>query len=83
MPGKTVNIQSKHEMVTKSMLTIDQVTQDSAGTYSCMPDKISPAIINISIVKNREEQMAVTNSVTNISGNIILCLITLFVISDR
>ena len=83
MPGKTVNIQSKHEMVTKSMLTIDQVTQDSAGTYSCMPDNISPAIINISIVKNREEQMAVTNSVTYISVNIILCLITLFVMWDR
>ena len=51
-PGKTVHIQTKHDIVTKSVLTIGQMTADSAGMYSCMPDNISPATIRINIVNN-------------------------------
>ena len=40
---------------------INQVGKDTAGMYSCMPDNISPATININIIKNKEEQLAVTN----------------------
>ena len=62
VPGKTDHVQTKHDIVTKSVLTIDQVTQDSAGMYLCMPDNISPASININIVNNTEEQLAVINN---------------------
>ena len=62
VPGKTVHIQNKHDIVTKSVLTIDQVTTDSAGMYCCMPDNIFPANISINIVNTTEEQLAVINS---------------------
>ena len=53
VPGETVNIEGKHEVVTKSVLSIDKVNIEEAGLYSCMPDNISPATININIVKNK------------------------------
>ena len=62
VPGKTVHIQNKHDIVTKSVLTIDKVTTDSAGMYYCMPDNIFPANISINIVNTTEEQLAVINS---------------------
>ena len=69
VPGETVNIQERHEIVTKSILTIDKVIEESAGKYSCMPDNITPAHINIQIVNHTEEQMAVINN-ANITTNI-------------
>ena len=62
VPGETVHIQEKHEIVIKSLLSIDKVNIEKAGLYSCMPDNISPATIKINIVKNQEELMAVLNS---------------------
>ena len=62
VPGKTVHIQTKHDIVTKSVLRIDKVSTESGGMYYCMPENISPAAINISIVKTTEEQMAVINA---------------------
>ena len=44
------------------MLIIPQVGEDTAGVYSCMPDNISPATINIDIIRSKEEQLAVTNT---------------------
>eukprot|EP00091_Calanus_sinicus_P016882 TRINITY_DN36506_c0_g1_i1.p1 TRINITY_DN36506_c0_g1~~TRINITY_DN36506_c0_g1_i1.p1 ORF type:complete len:136 (-),score=14.15 TRINITY_DN36506_c0_g1_i1:124-531(-) len=72
VPGKTVHTQAKHDIVTTSVLTIDQVTSDSAGMYSCMPDNISPATINIHVVNSTEEQLAVINSVILYQSDIIL-----------
>ena len=48
-------------LVTRSVLTIERVSPSTAGEYYCMPDNISPASININIIKNKEEQLAVTN----------------------
>ena len=62
VPGETVNIQGRNEVVTKSLLSIDKVNSETVGLYSCMPDNISPATIKINIVKNKEELMAVLNS---------------------
>ena len=61
VPGKTVHIQTKHDIVTKSVLRIDKVCTVSAGMYFCMPDNISPANINTSTFKTTEEHMAVIN----------------------
>ena len=44
------------------MMIMSQVGEDTAGVYRCMPDNISPAIINIDIIRSKEEQMAVTNT---------------------
>ena len=52
---------SKVGLVTRSVLTIEKVSPATAGKYHCMPDNISPATININIIKNKEEQLAVTN----------------------
>ena len=41
---------------------MSQVGDDTAGVYRCMPDNISPATINIDIIRSKEEQMAVTNA---------------------
>ena len=75
VPGKTVHIQTKHDIVTKSVLTIDKVTIDSAGMYYCLPDNISPANININIVNNTEEQLAVIISGIFYQSDIFLHLI--------
>ena len=61
VPGENVNIQGRHEIVTKSILNINKVSEESAKKYSCMPDNITPAYINIQIVNHTEEQMAVVN----------------------
>ena len=60
-----------------------QVDESTAGVYSCMPDNISPAIININIIGDKEEQLAVTNtgnmvSVTSVTSGVIICLMTFF-----
>ena len=73
VPGKTVHIQTKHDIVSKSVLKIDKVTSESAGMYFCMPDNISPAAINISIVKTTEEHMAVINAGVPIHLFIVSC----------
>jgi len=84
VPGNTVTVTSKHEIVTKSVLTIDRVTHQSAGTYFCLPDNISPATINISIVNNLEEQMAVVNIAMSISSaELLLSFVTLLVLFGR
>ena len=62
VPCKIAHIQTKQDIVPKSVLTIDQVTTDSAGMYSCIPDNISPVTISINIVNNTEEQLAVINN---------------------
>ena len=65
-PGTTRTYNSKMGMlVTKSVLTIEEVNQNTAGEYRCLPDNISPASININIIKNKEEQLAVTNNSTS------------------
>ena len=43
-------------------MIMSQVGDDTAGVYRCMPDNISPATINIDIIRSKEEQMAVTNA---------------------
>ena len=61
-PGTTRTFTSNMgQLVTKSVLTIEEVSQNTAGEYRCLPDNISPATININIIKNKEEQLAVTN----------------------
>lgn len=74
-PGNTVTYKSKLGIVTKSILTINQVGKDTAGMYSCMPDNISPATINIDIIKNKEEQLAVTNNSDKNNTNCLLVMI--------
>ena len=44
------------------MLVMLQVRGETAGEYSCLPDNISPATINIDIIRSKEEQLAVTNT---------------------
>ena len=62
-PGTTRTYNSQMGLlVTKSVLTIEEVNQNTAGEYRCLPDNISPASININIIKNKEEQLAVTNN---------------------
>jgi hypothetical protein len=73
VPGKTIHVSKKHDIVTKSVLRIDKVTADSGGMYYCMPDNISPAAINISIVKTLEEHMAVINA--GVSNQLFIVLI--------
>ena len=62
IPGTTRHFTSNLGLLTKSVLTIEKVSSDTAGQYHCMPDNISPATININIIKNKEEQLAVTNT---------------------
>ena len=81
VPGKTDHIQTKHDIVTKSVLTIDKVTIDSSGMYSCMPENISPTTININIVNNTEEQLAVINISIIYQSDMFLHLTIFFLLS--
>ena len=36
--------------------------------YRCLPDNISPATINIDIIRSKEEQLAVTNAGPGLEG---------------
>ena len=68
-------------LVTRSVLTIERVSSSTAGEYYCMPDNISPASININIIKNKEEQLAVTNKTPRPQPELFLLLSVLSVLS--
>ena len=81
IPGTTRHFTSNLGLLTKSVLTIEKVSSDTAGQYHCMPDNISPATININIIKNKEEQLAVTNRTPRLQPEQFLILSVLLVLS--
>ena len=81
-PGTTRTFTSNMgQLVTKSVLTIEEVSQNTAGEYRCLPDNISPATININIIKNKEEQLAVTNKTPRPQPELFLVFSVLSVLS--
>ena len=59
---------------------MSQVGDDTAGVYRCMPDNISPATINIDIIRSKEEQMAVTNAGHKMENNEFISLLGVILI---
>ena len=80
-PGTTHTFTSNMGLVTKSVLTIEEVNKNTAGEYRCLPDNISPATININIIKNEEEQLAVTNKTPQRTQQSVALFLVLTVIS--
>ena len=39
----------------------ERVSEGSGGLYRCLPDSISPASILLNLIRDQEEQLAVTN----------------------